>query len=99
MPRALAIRYLTVDAGARPAYRARLAERAASARAEGYHLWAFEQRDAADRVVEFLEASTAAALDRALEIDDPPTDSPGWRADPGTPTTGWERYDGIPHAS
>ena len=46
MPRALAVRYLDVPDAARGAYRARLAERAASARACGYHLWAFEREGA-----------------------------------------------------
>ena len=50
MPRALAIRYLTVAGGERAAYRARLAERVTSAKANGFHLWAFaEDRAGAER--------------------------------------------------
>ncbi|MDF1502981.1 hypothetical protein [Roseisolibacter sp. H3M3-2] len=99
MPRALAIRYLDVPGGARDAYRARLAERTAGARACGYHLWAFEREGAADRVVEFVEAADDGALRTALLQDALLAESLDFRVDPGAPAPEWERYAGIPHAS
>ena len=69
MPRALAIRYVTVDADDRAAYAARLGERAASARACGYNCWAFEREGTPGRFVEFVEARDRGALDTALAQD------------------------------
>ena len=69
MPRALAIRHVMVGADVRAAYVARLAERAASARACGYNCWAFEQEGAPGRFVEFVEARDRAALATALTQD------------------------------
>ena len=99
MPRALAIRHLTVDADARGPYRARLAARPASARAVGYHLWAFEQHDDAARVVEFIEAADASALQTALAQDALLSESLDFRAAPDAEAADWQRYVGIPHAS
>lgn len=99
MPRALAIRHLTVDARARDAYRARLAERTASARAVGYHLWAFEQQDDADRVVEFIEASDPATLGTALLQDTLLGEALDFRAAPVADAGDWQRFVGIAGAS
>ena len=99
MPRALAIRHLTVDARARDAYRARLAERTASARAVGYHLWAFEQQDDAARVVEFIEAADATALQTALTQDALLSESLDFRAAPDAEAVAWQRFVGIAGAS
>lgn len=82
MPRALAIRYVTVDADARAAYVARLAERAASARACGYNCWAFEQEGAPGRFVEFVEARDRGALDTALAQDTLHGEVLDWRHPP-----------------
>jgi hypothetical protein len=97
--RALAVRYLDVPDAARGAYRARLAERAASARACGYHLWAFERDGAPSRVVEFVEAGDEGALRTALVQDALLAESLDFRVDPGAPAPEWERFVGIPHAS
>jgi hypothetical protein len=70
MPRALAIRYLTPPPAARAAYLARLAERVASAKAAGFHLWAFEDDARPGRFVEFVETRDAAALRTALLHDE-----------------------------
>ena len=99
MPRALAIRHLTVDAGARPAYRARLAERTASARAVGYHLWAFEQEDDASRVVEFIEAADPSALRTALVQDALLAESLDFRVAPDADAGEWQRFVGLAGAS
>ena len=99
MPRALAVRYLDVPDAARGAYRARLAERTAGARACGYHLWAFEREGAPSRVVEFVEAGDEGALRTALVQDALLAESLDFRVDPGAPAPEWERFVGIPHAS
>jgi hypothetical protein len=99
VPRALAIRYLDVPGERRDAYRARLAERTAGARACGYHLWAFERHDAAARVVEFVEAADEGALRTALLQDALLAESLDFRHEGGESSPEWERYVGIPHAS
>lgn len=99
MPRALAIRYLTVDGRARDAYRTRLAERTASARASGYHLWAFAQEDAADRMVEFIEASGPSALATALLQDALLGEALDFRAEPDADAGAWQRFVGLAGAS
>ena len=82
MPRALAIRHVTVDAEARAAYLARLAERRASARACGYNCWAFERDGDPRRFVEFIEARDRAALDTALTQDALYAETLDWRHAP-----------------
>lgn len=99
MPRALAIRHLMVAEGARAPYLARLAERTASARAAGYHLWAFAQQDAADRVVEFLEAADPAALGTALLQDALFAETLDFRVAPDAAAGEWQRFVGIAGAS
>jgi hypothetical protein len=99
VPRALAIRYLTVDADGRPGYLARLAERVASAKAVGFHLWAFEAAAGGGRFVEFVETRDAAALDTALLHDDLLAESLDFRhappGAPGAPPGAWERFAGV----
>jgi hypothetical protein len=99
MARALALRHLTVADGARADYRARLAERTASARACGYHLWAFEQDGAPDRVVEFVEAADATTLRTALLQDALLAESLDFVAAPESSPGEWQRFVGLPHAS
>ncbi|MGZ8412511.1 MAG: hypothetical protein ACXW61_04955 [Gemmatirosa sp.] len=99
MPRALAIRYLTVDGRARDAYRARLAERTASARANGYHLWAFAQEDAADRMVEFIEAGSPSTLATALVQDALLGEALDFRTEPEDDAGEWQRFVGLAGAS
>jgi hypothetical protein len=99
VPRALAIRYLTVDGRARDAYRTRLAERTASARANGYHLWAFAQEEAAGRVVEFIEAGDPAALATALLQDALLAEALDFRAEPDADAGEWQRFVGLAGAS
>ena len=104
MPRALALRHVTVPDAGRAAYLARLAERVASARAAAFHLWAFEADGPPGRFVEFVETRDAAALDTALLHDDllgealdfrhaPPDAGPGDA--PGAPAPAWQRYTGV----
>ena len=95
MPRALALRYVTVAPDGRAGYLARLAERVASARAAAFHLWAFEQACAAGRFVEFVEARDAAALDTALLHDDLLADALDFRLPPAAPDGRWARYSGV----
>ena len=99
MPRALALRYLTVSDAERPAYLARLAERVASARAAAFHLWAFEDAGAPGRFAEFIETRDAAALDAALLHDDllgEALDSRHAPPDAGrAPAGAWARYTGV----
>ena len=95
MPRALAIRYVTVGDGARPAYLARLAERVASAKAAAFNLWAFESAGAPGRFVEFVETRDAAALDTALLHDDLLAESLDFRHAPAQPDGAWERFAGV----
>ena len=99
MPRALALRYLTVDPAGRAGYLARVAERAASAKAAGFHLWAFEQDGAPGRFVEFVETRDAAALATALLHDDLLAESLDFRhappGAPGAPPGAWERFTGV----
>ncbi len=100
MPRALAIRHLTVPEGERAGYLARLAERTASARACGHHLWAFADERRADRVVEFVETRDRAALATALTQDALLAESLDFRAAPSDgETAGWEVFVGLPGAS
>ena len=103
MPRALAIRYLTVPDETRADYRDRLAERTASARACGYHLWAFEQDGSPARIVEFLETVDASSLHTALMQDALLGESLDFRAAPeqgadGAPAE-WQRFVGLTGAS
>ncbi len=95
MPRALALRYVTVAPGERAGYLARLAERVASARAAAFHLWAFEDAARAGRFVEFVETRDAAALATALLHDDLLADSLDFRHPPGAPPGAWERFTGV----
>ena len=82
MPRALAIRHLTLAGDERAAYLARLAERVASARACGYNCWAFERDGEPGRFVEFIEASDRRALDTALTHDALHGEALDWRHAP-----------------
>lgn len=82
MPHALAIRHLTVADDERAAYLARLAERRVSARANGFHLWAFEGEGAAGRFVEFVETRDRAALAAALTQDALYAETLDWRHAP-----------------
>ena len=82
MPRALAIRHVTVDGDGRAAYLARLAERVASARACGYNCWAFEREGTPGRFVEFVEAGDRRALDTALTQDALHGEALDWRHAP-----------------
>jgi hypothetical protein len=82
MPRALAIRHLTVAGDDRGAYLARLAERVASARACGYNCWAFERDGEPGRFVEFIEARDRGALDTALTQDALHAEALDWRHAP-----------------
>ena len=82
MPRALALRYVTVADDARRAYLAHLADRVASARAAAFHLWAFEAAGTPGRFVEFVETGNPTALAAALRHDDSPGEA-------------WERFDGV----
>ena len=107
MPRALAIRYLTLAPDERAPYRARLAERVASARASGFHLWVFAEQGATDqdatnpgtaeRLVEFVEAGGAAALDAALTQDALLAEGLDFRHAPSTAEglARWTRYTGV----
>lgn len=99
MPRALALRYVTVADGGRAAYLARLAERVASARAAAFHLWAFESVGASGRFVEFVETGHAAALDAALLHDALMAEALDFRyappGAPGAPAPPWERFTGV----
>ena len=95
MPRALALRYVDVDAGARAGYLARLAERAASARAAAFHLWAFEDEARPGRFVEFVETPDREALATALLHDDLLADALDFRHAPGAPPGPWERFTGV----
>ena len=95
MPRALALRYVTVAADVRPGYLARLAERAASAKAAAFHLWAFEDDARPGRFVEFVETRDAAALATALLHDDLLADALDFRHAPGAPPGTWERFTGV----
>jgi hypothetical protein len=97
--RALAVRYLDVPDAARADYRTRLADRTASARACGYHLWAFEQQGAPARVIEFVEAGDEDALGTALLQDALLAESLDFVAAPESPEGEWQRFVGIPHAS
>ena len=78
-PRALAIRHVAVDRDGRAAYLARLAERAASARACGYNCWAFEREGAPNEFVEFIEARDRGALATALTQDALHGEALDWR--------------------
>ena len=103
MPRALAIRYLTVPDETRADYSGRLVERTASARACGYHLWAFEQDGSPARIVEFLETPDASSLRTALVQDALLGESLDFRSAPehgadGAPPE-WQRYVGLTGAS
>lgn len=106
MPRALAIRYLTVAGGERAAYRARLAERVTSAKANGFHLWAFAEESAsatsgapgtAERLVEFIETGGPAALEAALAQDALFSEGLDFRHAPSTAEQGarWTRFTGV----
>lgn len=95
MPRALALRYVTVAGSARVGYLARLAERVASAKAAAFHLWAFEQADAPGHFVEFVETRDAAALDTALLHDDLLAEALDFRHAPATPDGVWARFTGV----
>ena len=95
MPRALALRYVTVADADRPGYLARLAERVASARAAAFHVWAFEDAARPGRFVEFVEAGGAAALDTALLHDDLLADTLDFRHPPAAPPAAWERFTGV----
>ncbi len=95
MPRALALRYVTVAEGERAGYLARLAERVASARAAAFHLWAFEDAARAGRFVEFVETRDAAALATALLHDDLLADSLDFQYPPAAPPAAWERFTGV----
>lgn len=99
MARALAIRELTLPGEARAAYGARLAARIASARACGYHLWAFEREGASDRVVEFVEAADAQTLATALLQDALHAESLDFQHPPEPDAGEWRRYTGIAGAS
>ena len=103
MPRALAIRYLAIADETRAAYRARLAERTASARACGYNLWAFEQDGSPARIVEFLETADAPSLRTALVQDALLAESLDFRSEPERGADGappeWQRYLGLTGAS
>ena len=97
MPRALAIRYLALEADEQAPYQARLAERVASARASGFHLWVFAEASAPERLVEFVEAGSASALEAALAQDALLAEGLDFRHAPST-TEGsarWTRYAGI----
>ena len=103
MPRALAIRHLTIPDDTRAHYRGRLAERTASARACGYNLWAFEQDGSPTRIVEFLETADASSLRTALVQDALIGESLDFRSEPehgadGAPPE-WQRYVGLAGAS
>jgi hypothetical protein len=117
VPRALAIRYLTLAPDERAPYRARLAERVASARASGFHLWVFAEQEqtapgpadsgasapgtsdpgTAERLVEFVEAGGAAALDAALTQDALLAEGLDFRHAPSTAEglARWTRYTGV----
>ena len=95
MPRALALRYVTVAGGGRAGYLARLAERVASAKAAAFHLWAFERADAPGRFVEFVETRDAAALDTALLHDELFAESLEFRHAPVAPDETWARFTGV----
>lgn len=100
MPRALAIRRLSVAAAERAGYLARLAERTASARACGHHLWAFAGADDAEQVVEFVETRDRAALATALAQDQLLAESLDFRAAPAAGESGdWAIFVGLPGAS
>jgi hypothetical protein len=100
VPRALAIRYLTVVEAERARYLARLAERTASARACGHHLWAFAHGQDAARYVEFLEAGDPAALRTALTQDQLLAEGLDFRAAPtADESAAWELFVGLPGAS
>ena len=103
MPRALAIRYLTVPDETRADYRGRLADRTASARACGYNLWVFEEDGSPARVVEFLETADASSLRTALLQDALLGESLDFRTAPELGADGaspeWQRYVGLSGAS
>ena len=82
MPRALAIRHVTVPDDARAAYLARAAERQASARACGYGWRTFARDGDPRRYVECIEAGGRAALDAALAQDALFAESLDWRLAP-----------------
>lgn len=94
MPRALAIRHLDVEEDGRAPYLARLAERVASARAAGFHLWVFEAEGTRGRFVEFIETSGAQALQTALLHDTLLGEALDFRHAP-PPDAAWHRYTGI----
>ncbi len=99
MPRALALRYVTVDRAERAGYLERLAERVASAKAAAFHLWAFEDAERAGRFVEFVETRDAAALATALLHDELLAEALDFRFPPagaaGAPPPAWERFTGV----
>jgi hypothetical protein len=102
VPRALAIRYLTLDDAERAPYRARLAVRVASARANGVHLWVFAEQGGAapgtgERLVEFVEAAGPEALEAALARDELLAEGLDFRHAPSTAedTARWTRYTGV----
>ena len=87
MPRALALRHVTVDADGRAADLARLAGRVACARACGYNCWAFEREGTPGRFVEFVEAGDRGALDAALTQDALHGEALDWRHAPARDAT------------
>lgn len=109
MPRALALRHVTVPDPARAEYVERLLARVAAARRKAYHLWAFAAEGGRERVVEFIEAPDAAALDAALETDRRieivtgalPLDAPvmGSAEELASGRPRWERFTGLADAS
>lgn len=100
MPRALAVRYLSVPEAARARYLARLAERTASARACGHHLWAFAHAQDAARFVEFVETRDPTALRTALTQDQLLAESLDFRTAPtDDESAAWELFVGLPGAS
>ena len=97
MPRALAIRHLTLAADEHAPYRARLAERVASAKASGFHLWVFAEAGTPDRLVEFVEAGGEVALTAALAQDALLAEGLDFRHAPSSAegSARWTRYTGI----
>jgi hypothetical protein len=100
VPRAPAARDVPVAGDAPPAYLARLAERAASARAAAFHLWGFEDDAHPGRFVEFIETRDSAALATALLHDELLGESLDFRHAPpggvsGAPAPAWERFTGV----
>lgn len=95
MPRALALRFVTVAEAERAGYLARLAERVTSAKAAAFHLWSFEDAACSGRFVEFVETGDPTALATALLHDDLLADTLDFRHAPGAPPTPWERFTGV----